>query len=106
MSLLVVEEGSSVAVRAPTEVTHEALVSSLCLMDPSPHRVLLTSPAAVPLQTRPALEALSTGGTAEVTRPPVVDPLMVVQDTREAEGLSARQTHVLLLLRVDTRVIA
>lgn len=106
MGLLMVEEGSGVAVGTATEVTHEALVSSLCLLDPGSHQVLMTSAAAVPLQTRSALEALSTGGTAEVTRRPVVDPLMVVQDASEAEGLPAGETHVLFLLRVDARVVA
>lgn len=41
-----------------------------------------------------------------MTGHPVVDPLVVVQDAGEAEGLSASETHVLLLLRVDARVIS
>ena len=86
--------------------SREALVSSLRLLDPGSYRAPLTSAAAVPLQTRPALETLPTRRTAEVARHAVVDPLVVMQDAGEAEGLSARETHVLLLLRVDARVIA
>lgn len=41
-----------------------------------------------------------------MTRHPVVDPLMVVQDTGETESLSTCETHVLFLLRVDACVIA
>jgi len=60
----------------------------------------------VPLQAGPALEALPAGRTVELAGDAVVDPLVVVQDAGEAEGLSARQTPVLLLLRVDARVVA
>lgn len=64
------------------------------------------SGAAVSLQARPALEALSTRGAAEMSRCPAVDPVVVVQDAGQAESLTTRQAHVLLLLCVDARVIA
>lgn len=62
--------------------------------------------AAVPLEARAALEALAAGGAGEVGGGPAVDPLVVVQDAGQAEGLATRQAHVLLLLRVDARVVA
>lgn len=104
--LFMVEEGAGVTVGAPTQVTREALVSSVRLLGSGSYRAPLTSAATVSLQTGPALETLPARGTAEVTCHAVVDPLVVVQDAGEAEGLAARETHVLLLLRVDARVIA
>lgn len=85
--------------------SHEAFVSSVWLLASRSHRVL-PSLAAVPLEARPALEALPTVGTAQVGRGPTVDPLVVVQHAGEAEGFAARETHVLFPLRVNARVIA
>lgn len=35
-----------------------------------------------------------------------MNPLVVVQDTGEAEGFTARETHVLFPLRVNARMVA
>lgn len=84
--------------------SHEASVSSVCLLASSSPRVL--SPvAAVPLEARAALEALPTVRTAQVTCGSIVDPLVVVQDAGEAEGFAAREAHVLFPLRVNACVI-
>lgn len=84
--------------------SREAFASWVCLLAPSAHRVLAPA-AAVPLQARPALEALPTLGAAQVTGGPAVNPLVVAQDAGQAEGFTARQAHVLFPLRVNARVV-
>lgn len=60
----------------------------------------------MPPQAGSALEAPPTRRAAEVTQHPVVNPLVVVKDAGQAEGLAAREAHKLFLLRVDACVVA
>lgn len=50
-------------------------------------------------------EALAAGGAVEAVGPVVVDPLVVAEVPRQAEGLPTQVTHV-ALLTVDPHVIA
>lgn len=72
----------------------------------SSSQVILTPPAAVPLQPRLALEGLATFWAAEVVGHPGVDFLVVMEDTGQPKRLPAGQADMLLLLCVDSCVVA
>ena len=86
--------------------SHVALVAPFSVMDACSRRTVLTPLAPMPLQPRLSLEALPTGRATEVAGHAIVDLLVVVEDAGQAEGLAAGEADVLLLLRVDARVVA